>query len=188
MVSLIVAGGLIFFASILSANILSFTANNFSRSAVLNIERWCNSILKIYASEEYEPFFPGRIKYILCNFIVEVFKLLDRINNEHLRTGMKLACVFLFVLILVFILITLTVSILYFAVFVLTFYILYRLLQMWSRSQRGLTFFDNTDKEQCVWRPEISYNDKSIIRNEEIHGKETISFSEWDRFLGDQKR
>ncbi|MGB3907525.1 MAG: hypothetical protein WBL02_03720 [Methanomethylovorans sp.] len=187
MISLLVASCLIFVATIIVSNILSFTAKNFSRSAVSNIHNWCGSRLEIYASEEIESFSLNRVKYIICNFIVEVFRLLDKINNEHLRTGMKLASVVLIILILIFLL-SLAVNmylVLYFGISVV-FYILYRLLQMWSRSQRGLSPFG--DDEQSTPHPDISYNDRSIVRNEVMNKNETDRFSEWDRFLGDQKK
>lgn len=186
MVSLIIASCLIFVATILASNMLSFTAKNFSRSAVSKIQDSCNSRLEIYASEENGSFSLTRVKYVICNIIVEVFRLLDKIDNEHLRTGMKLASVFLFILILIAVLLSLFVSILYFALFAAVFYILYRLLQMWSRSQRGLSPFGN--EEQYTSHPDISYNDRSIASNEGKHKKETDRFSEWDRFLGDQKK
>lgn len=186
MVSLILTSCLIFIATIIASSILSFTANNFSSSAVSKIKNSCSSWLEIYASEENGSFSLDRVKYAICNFIVELFRLLDKINNEYLRTGMKLASVVLFILILIAVLLSLFVSILYFALFAAVFYILYRLLQMWSRSQRGLSPFGN--EEQYTSHPDISYNDRSIASNEGKHKKETDRFSEWDRFLGDQKK
>lgn len=186
MVSLVVASGLIFVATIFAANILSFTAKDFSSSAVSKIKNSCSSRLEIYASEENESFSLTRGKYVICNIIVEVFRLLDKINNEHLRTGMKLASVVLFILILIAVLFLLVFFTLYFLIFAAVFYILYRLLQIWSHSQRGLSPFGN--QEQCTKHPDISYNDRSIASNEGKHKKETDRFSEWDRFLGDQKK
>jgi len=186
MVSLIVACCLIFVATIIASNILSFTAKNFSTSAVSKIKNYCSSRLEIYASEENGSFSLTRIKYVICNIIIEVFRLLDKIDNEHLRTGMKFASVVLFILILISVLLSLFVSIFYFAIFAAVFYILYRFLQMWSRSQRGLSLFGN--EEQYASHPDISYNDRSIARNEVMNKKETDRFSEWDRFLGDQKK
>ncbi|WP_321416571.1 hypothetical protein [uncultured Methanomethylovorans sp.] len=186
MVSLILASCLIFVATILASNILSFTAKKFSSSAVSKIQDSCNSRVEIYASEENGSFSLTRVKYVICNIIVEVFRLLDKINNEHLRTGMKLASVVLFILIFIAILFLLVFFTLYFLIFAAVFYILYRLLQMWSRSQRGLSPFGN--EEQYTSHPDISYNDRSIASNEGKHKKETDRFSEWDKFLGDQKK
>ena len=104
--------------------ILSFAASSFAESIVMRVTDWCLKKMEAYETKGLKRISFGNAIKILCFIIIKTFKHIDKIENDKLRTTVKLNAVSLIVSAAVALVSFLVIAFLY----IVALYICFKLL------------------------------------------------------------
>ena len=179
--------------------ILSFVASSFTESIVLRVTNWCLKKMEAYETKNVSRFSVGGIIKTVCSVIVGTFKYIDKIDNPRLRTGLKLNAVSVIVSItfalIPFLLIAfyyIAITVIAIAIAVIALYLLYYLLKLWYRHEKGLPLFPDKNDDyyevKTSWWDKFAGKDRKTVYNSEGNKVGDISKSAFDKFAGKDRQ
>ncbi|RZN35121.1 MAG: hypothetical protein EF813_09130 [Methanosarcinales archaeon] len=178
---------------------LSFVASSFTESIVMRVTDWCLKKMEAYETKSVSRFSVGGIVKTVCSVIITTFKFIDKIENPRLRTGLKLnavsAIVFITLALLSFLLIALfyiAIVILYVVITILVIWVLYKLLELWYRHEKGLPLFPDKDDDyyevKTSWWDRFAGKGRKTVYDPEGDKVGDISTSTLDKFAGKDRQ
>lgn len=178
----------IFIAILVIGIILSFVASSFTESIVMRVTDWCLKKMEAYEVKSVSRFSVDGIVKTVCLAIVTTFKYIDKIENSRLRTGLKLNAVSAIVSITLALLSFLLIAFFYIAITILVIWVLYKLLELWYRHEKGLPLFPDKDDDyyevKTSWWDKFAGKDRKTVYNSEGDKMGDISTSTLDKFAG----
>ena len=182
----------IFIAILVIGIILSFVASSFTESIVMRVTDWCLKKMEAYETNSVSPFSVGGIVKTVCSVIVATFKLIDKIENPRLRTGLKLNAVSAIVSITLALLSLLLIAFFYIAITILVIWILYKLLELWYRHEKGLPLFPDKDDDyyevKTSFWDKVAGKDRKTVYDSEGGKVGDLSTSTLDKFAGKDRQ
>ena len=182
----------IFIVILVIGIILSFVASSFTESIVMRVTDWCLKKMESYETNSVSPFSVGGIVKTVCSVIVATFKLIDKIENPRLRTGLKLNAVSAIVSITLALLSFLLIAFFYIAIIILSIWILYKLLELWYRHEKGLPLFPDKDDDyyevKTSFWDKVAGKDRQTVYDSEGDKVGDISTSFWDKVAGKDRQ
>lgn len=182
----------IFIAILVIGIILSFVASSFTESIVMRVTDWCLKKMEAYETNSVSPFSVGGIVKTVCSVIVATFKLIDKIENPRLRTGLKLNAVSAIVSITLALLSLLLIAFFYIAITILVIWILYKLLELWYRHEKGLPLFPDKDDDyyevKTSFWDKVAGKDRKTVYDSEGGKVGDLSTSVLDKFAGKDRQ
>ena len=182
----------IFIAILVIGIILSFVASSFTESIVMRVTDWCLKKMEAYETNSVSRFSVGGIVKTVCSAIVMTFKFIDKIENPRLRTGLKLNAVSAIVSITLALLSLLLIAFFYIAITILVIWILYKLLELWYRHEKGLPLFPDKDDDYyevktSLW-DKVAGKDRKTVYDSEGGKVGDLSTSVLDKFAGKDRQ
>ena len=182
----------IFIVILIIGIILSFVASSFTESIVMRVTDWCLKEMESYETASVSRFSVDSIVKTVCSVIVTTFKFIDKIENPRLRTGLKLNVVSAIVSITLALLSCILIASLYIAMTILIIWVLYKLLELWYRHEKGLPLFPDKDDDyyevKTSWRDKVAGKDRKTVYNSEGDKMRDISKSTLDKFAGKDRQ
>ena len=172
--------------------ILSFVASSFTESIVLRVTDWCLKKMEAYETKDAGRFSVSGITKTFCSIIVTTFNYIDKIENSQLRTVLKLHAVTVIVSITFALLSFLLIAFFYITITLIALYLLYRLVDLWYRHEKGLPLFPDKDNDyyevKTSLRDKIAGKDRKTVYNSEGDKVGDISKSALDKFAGKDRQ
>ena len=182
----------IFIVILVIGIILSFVASSFTESIVMRVTDWCLKKMEAYEAKSVSRFSVGGIVKTVCSVIVTTFKFIDKIENPRVRTGLKLNAVSAIVSITLALLSLLLIAFFYIAITILAMWILYKLLELWYRHEKGLPLFPDKDDDyyevKTSFWDKVAGKDRKTVYNSEGDKMGDISTSTLDKFAGKDRQ
>jgi hypothetical protein len=172
--------------------LLSFIASSFTESIILRVTDWCLKKMEAYETKGASRFSVSGIIKTFCSILVRTFNYIDKIENSRLRTGLKLNAVSVIVSITIALISFLLIVSFYIVMTLIALYLLYYLLELWYRHEKGLPLFpDKNDDHYEVktsWRDKFAGKDRKTVFNSEGTKIGDISKSALDKFGGKDRQ
>ena len=70
--------------------ILSIFASSFAESLVIKVTDWCIQKMEVYETKGVKRFSVRGVIWFVCSFVLTIFRYIDRIENEKLKSALKL--------------------------------------------------------------------------------------------------
>ena len=70
--------------------VLSIFASSFAESLVIKVTDWCIQKMEVYETKGVKRFSVRGAIWFVCSFVLTIFRYIDRIENEKLKSALKL--------------------------------------------------------------------------------------------------
>ena len=190
---------LIFLLIFLFGPLLSFLKTEFADSINSRVENWCLNKNSEYKTKDIKRFSRDGIVKLFSSVVIKVFKYIDRIQDPRLKAGIKIDSIILvisitisLIILLITAAVTLLIAVVYLILTLIALYILYQLMELWYRYEKGLPLFPDKDTEyyevKTSFWDKVAGKDRKTIYNSEGGKVGDISTGFWDDVAGNDRK